>query len=96
MEQYCVNCGVPYPLHARVDTDGIDDISYCNYKKLKELASPKIGKGRYHLYAEGLLDKRPSYNSFRREYDYFNGIAAKYDMFLKCNKHGYLQPFLNT
>jgi hypothetical protein len=96
MERFCVNCGVPYPLRERGDSDGIDDMSYGNFKKLKELESPKIKKGRYHLYVEGLLTRNPRYNGFRHGYDYFNQIAAKYGMYLKKNKNGYLQPLLQA
>ena len=94
MERFCLNCGVPYPLHGRLDSDGIDDISYGNFKKLKTLGSPKIAQGRYHLYSEGLCTKKVPYNHFRKGFDYFNGIAAKYGMYLKKNNNGYLQPVL--
>ena len=94
MERFCVNCGVPYPLHGRLDSEGIDDISYSNFTKLKTLGSPKITQGRYHLYAEGLCTERVPYNNFRQGFDYFNGIAAKYGMHLKKNNNGYLQPVI--
>lgn len=94
MERFCVRCSVPYPLKGRLDTDHIDDISYKNYKELKALGSPKIEKGRYHLYTEGLLTQNVEYNNFRQGYDYFNQIAAKYGMHLKKNNNGYLQPVL--
>ena len=95
MERYCVKCGVPYPLKARNDSDGIDDISYTNFKELKALGSPKIQKGHYHLYAEGLVNERFRYNNFRQGFDYFNQIAAKYGLYLKQKNNGYLQPYLN-
>ena len=94
MERFCVNCGVPYPLKGRLDSDGIDAISCTNLKKLKDIGSPKIKKGDYLIYNGGILKKRQPYNNFRGEFDYFNRIAAKYDMYLKQNQTGYLQPFL--
>jgi hypothetical protein len=95
METYCVRCGVPYPLNPRIDSDGIDDISYGNLKKLKELGSPKIKKGRYHLYTDGLLTECVQFNNFRQDVEYFNRIAAKYGLCLRQNKNGYLEPLLN-
>jgi hypothetical protein len=94
MEQYCVNCGVPYPLEGRLDTDGVDDVSYGSLRKLIQIGSPKIKKGRYQIYTKGLMERPYPYNQFRKGFDYFNQIAAKYDMGLRPNKLGYLEPYL--
>ncbi len=94
MERYCVRCGVPFPLKGRLDSDGVDDISPNNFNVLKTLGSPKIEKGKYHLYSEGLQKNNEKYNTFRQQIDYFNQIAAKYDMYLKRRKNGYLEPVL--
>ena len=40
------------------------------------------------------IDQNYHINSFRRNFDYCNQIAAKYDMYLKPNKLKYPQPFL--
>ena len=47
MKQYCVNCSAALPLHARIDTDEIDDISKGNLERLIKVGSPKIKKGKY-------------------------------------------------
>ena len=94
MNRYCTVCGVPYPLKGRLDSDGIDDISYGNYKKLKALDSPKIRQGKYHLYTDGIVKKTDQYNDFRNNTDYFNRIAEKFGIKLKQNEIGYLEPLL--
>ncbi len=95
MNQYCVDCGIPHPLKSRLDAEGIDDMSYGHYKKLKDLGSPKIESARYHLYTEGLVQSGITYNAFRNNTDYFMRIASKFGMRLKQNRRGYLEPYLN-
>jgi len=82
-------------LKGRLDSNGIDDISFSNLEKLKEIGSPKIQKDRYQLYNGGFGKKGEQYNNFRRNFDHFNRIAAKYNMCLKQNEKGYLQPFMS-
>lgn len=94
MERYCVNCGVPFPLIARLDSDGIDDVSSSNLEKLKAIGSPKIQKGRYRLYNGEYSPDKAQYNNFRCDFEYFNRIAAKYNLYLKPNDKGFLQPFM--
>lgn len=94
MESSCTRCGAPYQLRARRDTDGIDDISYSNLQRLAELRSPKVGRGRFAVYTEGVTGEEFHLNSFRREFDYFQKIAARYGLGLRPNTIGYLEPFL--
>jgi hypothetical protein len=42
-----------------------------------------------------MMERPYPYNQFRKDFDYFNQIAAKYDMGLRPNKLGYLEPYLN-
>jgi len=61
---------------------------------LVKLGSPKIKKGLYHIYTEGVTNQNYRINSFRRNPDYANRVANKYNMYIKPNKLRYLQPFL--
>jgi len=94
MKRYCVNCSAALPLHARPDTDNIDDISKDNLERLKKIDSPKIKRGKYRLYNEGAKDKDYHINEFRNNIEYAQKIADKYGLCLKQNKLGYLQPYL--
>jgi hypothetical protein len=94
MERACVRCGAPYHLKARKDTDGIDDISYSNLQRLAELKSPKVGKGRFAVYTEGLVQDNFGLNSFRKDNGYFEKIAARYGLGLRQNRIGYLEPYV--
>ena len=94
MDFACVQCGAPYPLRARLDREGIDDISPGMLKKLEALGSPKVRSRRYHLYTEGFLEKKPNLNTFRRDEAYFRGIAARYGLDLRLNGQGFLEPVL--
>jgi len=94
MERYCVHCGAPYPLKGRLDSDEKDDITPRNLEILKKLGSPKVTKGLYQIYDKGFAEKNYQLNSFRKNTDYFKRIAAKYNLGLKKNKLGFLQPHL--
>ncbi len=94
MKQYCVNCSAALPLHARLDTDEIDDVSPRNLERLTKIGSPKIKKGKYSIYNKGERNKDYHINEFRNNMDYVQAIASKYDLHLKRNKIGYFQPFL--
>jgi len=95
MEDSCSRCGAPYKLKARRDKENIDDISYSNLQKLAELKSPKVGKGGFAVYTEGLVQENFQFNRFRQDLDYFQGIAARYGLGLRPNSIGYLEPFLS-
>lgn len=95
MHQYCVDCSASLPLHARQDTEEIDDVSPRNLERLTRLGSPKIKRGKYTLYNKGERDKDYHINEFRNNIEYAQKIASKYDLQLKPNKTGYYQPFLN-
>lgn len=95
MNQYCVNCSAALPLHARQDTEEVDDISRRNLERLTRLGSPKIKRGKYTLYNRGERNKDYHINEFRNNIEYAQKIADKYDLQLTPNKIGYFQPFLN-
>lgn len=46
----CGKCGCAIPLRPRISIDGTDDVSSSNLKRLKEVNSPKIAKGKYQLF----------------------------------------------
>jgi hypothetical protein len=94
MERSCTRCGAPYKLRARKDTDGIDDISYSNLQKLAELHSPKVGRGRFAIYTDGIVNEDFHINQFRKEIDYFQKIAARYGLGLRQNNIGYFEPYI--
>ncbi len=96
MKQYCVNCSAALPLHSRVDTDEIDDVSQRNLERLIKIDSPKIKRGKYNIYNKGKKDKDYHINEFRNNIDYAQAIANKYDLSLMHNKLGYFQPFLRN
>ncbi len=96
MKQYCVNCSAALPLHARVDTEEIDDISKGNLDRLIKLGSPKIKRGKYTIYNKGEMDKDYHINEFRNNIEYSMKIADKYGLSLIKNKLGYLQPILKN
>ena len=43
----CENCGVCVPLQGRLDSEEIDDVSLSNLALLRNVASPRVRKGRY-------------------------------------------------
>ncbi len=94
MKQYCVNCSAALPLHARIDTDEIDDISQRNLERLIKVGSPKIKREKYSIYNKGERDRDYHINEFRNNIEYSLKIADRYGLSLKLNKLGYLQPFL--
>ncbi|MFQ5685370.1 MAG: radical SAM protein [Candidatus Scalindua sp.] len=94
MNRYCVNCSAALPLHARRDTEEIDDVSQGNLEQLTKIGSPKIRRGKYTLYNKGERNKDYHINEFRNNFEYAQKIASKYDLQLKPNKIGYFQPFL--
>lgn len=46
----CHKCGCAIPLCPRRSTEVIDDVSISNLKRLQEVNSPKINKGKYELF----------------------------------------------
>ncbi len=50
---WCDYCGMALQTYSRNANDGIDDVSPSLYKKLEELGSPKLKRGRVHLYQPG-------------------------------------------
>ena len=94
MGQYGVNCSAALPLHARQDTEEIDDVSQRNLDRLIKVGSPKVKKGKYNIYNRGKKDKDYHINEFRNSIDYAQKIADKYGLTLKQNKLRYFQPFL--
>jgi len=94
MENNCRLCGAAFPLFARKDTDGIDDISETMLKKLISVNSPKIRKGRFEKYTRGFVQNNVGINNFRRDQEYFDNIATRYGIGLRINSINYLEPFL--
>lgn len=45
----CHKCGCAIPLQPRRSTDETDDVSVSNLKRLQDVSSPKIAKGKYQL-----------------------------------------------
>lgn len=97
VERWCVRCGVAVPMHARTDVENIDDISPRNLEELMARHSPKIKKGRYEIYNKGFDTESDQLNEFRKQTpEYFHTIAAKYDMKLRVNRIGYLEPYYDS
>lgn len=54
----CRKCGCQLPLRPRRSTDEIDDVSPSNLERLIAVSSPKVKKGKYELFTEGLDNKQ--------------------------------------
>lgn len=50
----CKKCGCQLPLRPRRSTDEVDDVSESNLERLIAAGSPKVKKGKYELFTEGL------------------------------------------
>lgn len=96
MERCCTNCGGPYRLMARIDSEGIDDISWSLVQRLVEIRSPKVARGRFSLYATGISREEFHINQFRQDLSYPLSIAQRYGLGLRLNSAGYLDPYLQT
>lgn len=96
MERYCRICGAAFPLEARKDTDGIDDVSASMLQRLEALGSPKLRKGLFRLHSGELCKEVKPLNQFRRDNSYFEKIARRYNLGLRPNRLNYLEPYLLT
>ena len=92
MERYCRDCGVAFNLHARMDTENIDDVSPRMYEKLKAIDSPKLKRGRVSIYSKGINREKQDINSFRDDVAYARKVAAKYNLELDVKPDGFLSP----
>jgi len=93
MRVACTQCGAAIPLEKRYSIDGRDDIDEYHYSKLKD-SSPKIKNGMYHMHSvlQLVQDQRPT--ATYKEFDYRNGVAQRYGMFLIENTLGFCTPYL--
>jgi hypothetical protein len=89
VERFCNKCGAAMPLRRRESVQVKDDISPGNLEMLRALGSPKVRRGEYQLYEEGLVQEPEPMFSFA-ELEYRRKIAAKYDLGLV----GYVTPYL--
>jgi hypothetical protein len=100
MEWACKKCGAALPIERnRSSQDNTDDISPGNLERLKAIKSKKIAKGEYEVHSEFKFDpsllKNHGYpNQTYKDFEYRQGIAAKYGIFLTMNSRGYWEPHL--
>lgn len=92
MEAYCPSCGFPVPLKRRGSKETVDDISPGNLKRLKG-HSFKIDRGEYVVSdLKQVSDPEPL--AAYKDFDYRNGIAKRYGMFLVINSSNFWSPYL--
>jgi hypothetical protein len=99
MEWACRKCGAALPIertHPSVDVR--DDVSPSNLERLKAIKSRKVARGEFILhdqakYDPGLFGKTYPRQTYQ-DAEYRQGIAAKYDMYLRLNERGYWEPRL--
>lgn len=94
MERYCTDCGAPYPLTPRRDSEVVDDASPRWLQRLEAAGSPKLKQGNVAPYQGGLDMRNHRINSFRRDFGYLQEVASKYNLQLVRNRFGFLEPQL--
>lgn len=52
VQRYCYKCGIALPMPPRLNKEGVDYVSFNNYKRLEELKSPKFLKNCVRLVDE--------------------------------------------
>jgi hypothetical protein len=97
MEAFCLRCGGALRGPARMDIEGVDDISPWWLETLKQYGSPKVRAGRYRLFEGKAFVTHSGINDFRQgSRDYFHRIAAKYDLVLLPQPNGHLRPVMRA
>lgn len=97
MEAFCLDCGGALNCQARIDIEGIDDVSPAWLEKLKQHGSPKVKAGRCRIYQGQMFSNQQKINDFRhRDQGYFHRIAGKYGLTLVQQPSGFLRPVLQS
>jgi hypothetical protein len=92
IEEYCPKCGCAAPLPRRLSTDGRDDISPGNLKRL-ESRSFKIKKKQY-IVSDLQRVEVPEEMWQYRNHGYRQRIATRYGMFLVIKENQFHEPHL--
>lgn len=95
MEKYCLKCGCAMPLRKRYSIDGKDDISPKMYEMLKDV-SPKLKQGKYVINSQLECEVDNRKTATYKDWEYRQGIAGRYGMFVKLNKMGFNEPILKS
>jgi hypothetical protein len=91
MEMFCPRCGMAAPIHRRISTEGIDDISPNNLRRLKnKIKNPK----RFKVHDLQVSHDPPEPLAAYKDFDYRNKIANRYNMFLLINEQNFWTPYL--
>jgi hypothetical protein len=101
-EWACRKCGAALPIaRIRNSQDSRDDVSKSNLERLKEAKSRKVARGEYVLHDEFKFDvklmEQGTYpvQSYK-DWEYRQGIAQRYGIWLSLNDRGYMEPHLMT
>lgn len=83
-ERWCAGCGCAIPLDRRPSAENMDDVCPSNLSALEQINSPKIRRGKYKLYQNGLSKNwRPDSNWYMQEVEnqreYRANIASRLD-----------------
>jgi hypothetical protein len=90
MERFCPRCGFAAPIKRRVSTEGIDDISPDNFRRLKNKVKNPDRFKTHNLEIVAEMEPLAAY----KEFDYRNKIADRYGIFLMVNEQNFWTPYL--
>lgn len=99
MEWACRKCGAALPIErTHPSQDPRDDVSPSNLERLKAIKSKKVARGEFILHEHPKYDPALFGHTYPRQTyqdtQYRQGIAARYDMYLRMNERGYWEPRL--
>jgi hypothetical protein len=92
IEEFCPKCGGAMPLKRRKSTDGVDDISPGNLKRLQG-KSRKIDAGKYVVSDLQRVECMEEMAAYKNE-NYRARIADRYGIFLVLNDLRFQTPYL--
>ncbi len=96
----CRKCGAALPIkRVRNSQDERDDVSVSNLERLKAVGSRKVAKNDFVLHEKFEFDRTLSEqgtypNQTYKEWEYRQGIAQRYGIWLSLNDRGYMEPHL--
>jgi len=98
----CRRCGAALPIQRiRNSQDERDDVSVSSLERLKAVGSRKVAKGDFVVHEQFNYDRTLAEHGTYpdqtyKDWEYRQGIAQRYGIWLSLNDRGYMEPHLMT